>query len=73
MSTKKRLDSLEQQANRQWEYASKGRSADELIFFAIHGYWPESLGNQLPPPQEITVKGIRTVVTAERVKEPSDR
>ena len=77
MSTKKRLDNLEQQAEdrlyRHWKYASRGRSVDEMQFLAVHGYSPECLGKDLPSPHEFTVKGIRTVVTVERVKESSER
>ena len=45
----------------------EGRSPDELGFFAVYGYFPESLEGQLPQQQEFTVAGIRTAITAERV------
>jgi len=45
----------------------EGRSQDELEFFAVHGYFSESLEGQLPQRQEFVVAGIRTVITAERV------
>ena len=43
------------------------RTTEELEFFALHGYFPESLGGELPPRLEFTVCGIRTIVTSELV------
>jgi hypothetical protein len=45
----------------------EGRSQDELHFFSVYGYFPDSLAGKLPERQEFTVGGIRTVITAERV------
>jgi len=45
----------------------QGRSLDELQFFTVYGYFPDSLDGELPPRQEFTVGGIRTIITAERV------
>jgi hypothetical protein len=66
-----RLDSVEErkafrdyvESNRVFE----GRSADELEFFAIHGYFPKAGGGKLPQRCEYLVAGIRTVVTTEWV------
>jgi hypothetical protein len=43
------------------------RSANELKFFALHGYFPEAGGGELPPRWEVVVGGIRTIVTTEWV------
>ena len=66
---RKRLESVEErkafrdyiESNRVFE----GRSADELEFFAIHGYFPKAGGGKLPQRCEYLVAGIRTVVTTE--------
>ena len=50
--------------------AFDGRSEPELDFFAVHGFFPENAGEEPIPVREFTVRGIRTVITAERV--PSD-
>ena len=64
MSTlRKRLDTLEERkayrefldGRRQFD----GRTREELEFFALHGYFPETLGGELPLRQEFTVCGIR--------------
>ena len=43
----------------------KGRSEDEQLFIIVHGYWPESAGDKLPPGIEFTVRGIKTIVTTQ--------
>ncbi len=70
MSTlKKRLDSVEErtalQQHREFVRQSKGRPPEELSFFCIHGFWPENLGDELPPGAEFTVRGIKTIVTTQ--------
>ena len=45
----------------------ESRSQDELEFFAVYGYFPECLEGGLPKREELTVAGIRIVITAERV------
>ena len=45
----------------------EGRSQDELQFFVVHRYFPDSLEGELPQRQEFTVGDIRTIITAERV------
>ena len=47
---------------------SKSRSDLELLFFVVHGFFPENAGKELPPAKDFTVGGIRTVVTTERVE-----
>ena len=37
----------------------------EMMFFVVHGYWPENVGDQLPPGTEFKLRGIRTVVTTQ--------
>ena len=70
---RKRLVDLEEKsAFRDWqkdERLFKGRSQDELVFFTVYGYFPESLEGHAPPPlrEEFTVFGARIVITAERV------
>ena len=70
MSTlRKRLDSVEEQAEFRLHMAlvrqAKGRPPEELSFFCIHGFWPESVGDELPPGMEFTVRGIKTIVTTQ--------
>jgi ribonuclease I len=36
-----------------------------MRFFIVHGYWPENAGDELPDRIEFTVRGIKTIVTAE--------
>jgi hypothetical protein len=72
MSTlRRRLANIEeQQAFRKWQENQRvfeGRSQDELQFFALYGYFPDSLQRELPKRQELTVGGIRMVITAEWV------
>jgi hypothetical protein len=66
-----RLANIEEQhAFRKWQENQRvfeGRSQDELQFFALYGYFPDSLQGELPERQEFTVGAIRTVITAERV------
>jgi hypothetical protein len=67
---KRLVDVEEQQAILDWQKSRRefnGRSRDELMFFAVHGYFPESLEGQTPQQQEFTVGGIRTVITSEWV------
>jgi hypothetical protein len=70
----KRLEDIEErrafQEFKERRRRIKGRSEDELLFFAIHGSLPETTGEKLPKRQEFIVCGIRTVVTTERAKEP---
>ena len=47
---------------------SKSRSELELLFFIVHGFFPENAGKELSPTHDFTVGGIRTVVTTERVE-----
>ena len=70
MSTlRKRLDSVEKRAEFQQYLQSlrqfQGRSHDEELFFIVHGFSPESVGDELPPRTEFTVRGIKTIVTTE--------
>ena len=72
MSTLRRrlADIEEQKAFRDYTESLRefeGRSRDELQFFAVYGYFPDSLQGDLPKRQEFTICGIRTVITAERV------
>jgi hypothetical protein len=65
----RRLDKLEERKAFQEFLESQaqvdGRSEDELKFFALHGYWPENQGSELPPNQEYVVYGIRTTIVNE--------
>ena len=45
----------------------EGRSQDELIFFAVYGYFPEAAAGEVPQSQEFTIGGIRTIITPEKV------
>ena len=72
MSTLRRrlADIEERQAVRDYIESRRlieGRSQDELQFFSVYGYFPDSLTGELPERQEFTVGGIRTVIIAERV------
>jgi hypothetical protein len=69
---KRLVDVEEQKAFRDWQVSErefKSRSQDELRFFIVYGYFPESLEGQTPPPlrEEFTVFGVRVVITTERV------
>jgi hypothetical protein len=44
-----------------------GRAVEELDFFALFGYWPEAMKGELPNRKEFMVRGVRVVITAERV------
>ena len=60
----------EQQAFCKWQEDQRefgGRSHDELQFFALYGYFPDSLEGELPKRQEFTLAGMRIVITAERL------
>ena len=65
----KRLESVEDrielQRYRELQRQSEGRPLDELLFFAVHGYWPENAGDELPRRIEFTVRGIKTIITHE--------
>jgi hypothetical protein len=55
---------------RKWQEdqrSSRGRSADELQFVGVYGCCPGSLGGELRQRQELTVAGMRIVITAERL------
>jgi len=70
MSTmRKRLESVEDrvvlQQHREIQRQFQGRSEDEQSFFCIHGFWPENVGDTLPSRMEFTVRGIKTIVTAQ--------
>ena len=70
MSTlRKRLDSVEERIEfKQWPQLARqaqGRPELEMQFFVVHGFWPESCGNELPPGMEFTVRGIKTTITAQ--------
>jgi hypothetical protein len=73
MSTiRRRLANIEEQkAFRDWQEGQrlfKGRSRDELMFFSVYGYFPESLEGQPPPKrEEFTAFGVRIVIAAEPV------
>ena len=72
MSTiRRRLTEIEERmAFRDWQDSLRqfeGRSADELEFFALFGYFLEAMEGELPKRQEYTVAGVRIVITAERV------
>ena len=70
---KKRLDSVEERANFRQHIALvrqvEGRPPDELSFFCIHGFWPENVGDRLPPGTEFTARGIKTIVPTQREDE----
>ena len=70
---RKRLDSVEErivlQQHRDLERQFKGRSEDEQSFFCIHGFWPENVSDTLPSRMEFTVRGIKTIVTAQWERE----
>jgi hypothetical protein len=75
MSTLRRrlADIEEQRAFRDWQEGQrifKDRSRNELLFFGMHGYFPENSEGQLPSRQEFTAGGIRTVITSEWVEKP---
>ena len=53
------------QQHRELERQFNGRSLDEQSFFIVHGLWPESAGDRLPPGIEFTVRGIKTIVTTQ--------
>jgi hypothetical protein len=67
-SLRRRLDSVEEQRalqqHRELERQFKGRSEEEQSFFCIYGYWPESVGDELPHRTEFNVRGIKTIVTS---------
>lgn len=70
MSTlRKRLADIEErQAFRDWQESQRqfeGRSADEMQFLVLHGYWPETAGSELPPNREYVLYGIRTTIVNE--------
>ena len=72
MSTlRKRLADIEElQAFRDWQESERqfdGRSDDELLFFGVYGYFPDSLEDELPERQEFTVAGVRIVISVERL------
>ena len=72
MSTLRRrlADIEEQHAFRKWQEDQRefeGRSRDELLFFGVYGYFPDSLEGELPQREEFTVAGMRIVITAERL------
>ena len=66
---RKRLKGVEKWADFRLHLAlvrqAEGRTPAEQSFFCIHGYWPESLGDELPPGTEFTVRGIKTIVTTQ--------
>ena len=69
---RKRLESVEERkAFRDYietKRVFEKRSADELEFFAIHGYFPEAGGGvALPQRREYVFAGMRTFVTTEWV------
>ncbi len=75
MSTiRRRLKDVEdRQAFRDWQDTLRefeSRSTGELEFFAMYGYFPDSLGGELPERQELTVAGIRIITTAEWIGTP---
>ena len=41
------------------------RSEEEQSFFCIHGYWPESVGDELPHRIKFTAQGIKTTVNSQ--------
>ena len=46
----------------------KNRSADELKFFAVHGYWPEAADVVEPIESWFTTHGLKSTVIVERVE-----
>ena len=63
-------DIEERKAFRDWMESQRefeGRSQDELQFFGVYGYFPDSLEGELPEREEFTIAGFRIVITAERV------
>ena len=70
MSTlRKRLESVEDrialQQHRELVRQTEGRSDQEMMFFVVHGYWPENAGDELPDRIEFTVRRIKTIITHE--------
>lgn len=71
MSTlKKRVEQVEERTAfedfKQTQREFEGRPREELEFFAVYGYWPDSLSEDLPERREFTVNRVRIVITAER-------
>ena len=69
MSTlRKRLESVEDQIvlqqHRELVRQTEGRSDQEMMFFVVHGYWPET-ATELPRRIEFTARGIKTIITTE--------
>jgi hypothetical protein len=69
MSTlRKRLESVEDrialQQHRELVRQTEGRSDEEMKFFIVHGYWPET-ATELPDRIEFTVRRIKTTITTE--------
>ena len=69
MSTlRKRLESVEDRIvllqHREFVRQTEGRSNDEMMFFIVHGYWPEA-ATELPDRIEFTLRGIKTIITTE--------
>ena len=63
-------DIEERHAFRKWQEDQRvfeGRSQDELQFFALYGYFPDSLEGELPQREEFTLAGTRIFITAERL------
>lgn len=70
MSTlRKRLESVEDrialQQHRELVRQTEGRSEQEMMFFIVHGYWPENTGHELPRRIEFTVRRIKTIIITE--------
>jgi ribonuclease I len=46
----------------------KDRSEDEMKFFAVHGYWPETADVVEPVESCFTTHGLKTTVILQRVE-----
>jgi len=66
---RERLESVEYrmalQQHKELLRQTKGRSDQEMMFFAVHGYWPENAGDELPDRVEFMVRRIKTIITTE--------
>ena len=50
------------------ELECKNRSEDEMKFFAVHGYWPETADVVEPVESCCTTHGLKTTVILQRVE-----
>jgi hypothetical protein len=55
-----------------FELECEVRSEQELMFFRVHGYWPEAAAVSGREEHSFTVHGLRTTVILERVQHPDE-